>query len=79
MTKKAFSFEQALEELQTIVTALEAGNVSLDDSLGLYERGVELVRLCNQRLDEAQQRISVVQVATDGTVSTKPFAEEAQS
>ena len=51
MTKKAFSFEQAIEELQTIVTAMEAGNVSLDESLGLYERGVELVRLCNQRLD----------------------------
>ena len=49
MTKKAFSFEQAIEELQTIVTAMEAGNVSLDESLGLYERGVELVRLCNQR------------------------------
>lgn len=76
MTKKAFSFEQAIEELQTIVTAMEAGNASLDESLGLYERGVELVRLCNQRLDEAQQRISVVQTAPDGTVSTKPFAEE---
>lgn len=79
MTKKAFSFEQAIEELQTIVTAMEAGNVSLDESLGLYERGVELVRLCNQCLDEAQQRISVVQAAADGTVSTKPFAQEAQS
>ena len=79
MTKKAFSFEQALEELQTIVTAMEAGNVSLDESLGLYERGVELVRLCNQRLDEAQQRISVVQAAADGTVSTKPLAQDAQS
>ena len=77
MTKKAFSFEQAIEELQTIVTAMEAGNVSLDESLGLYERGVELVRLCNKRLDEAQQRISVVQTASDGTVSTVPFAEEA--
>lgn len=79
MTKKAFSFEQALEELQTIVTALEAGNVSLDDSLGLYERGVELVRLCNKRLDEAQQRVSAVQAAADGTATLKPFAEEAQS
>jgi exodeoxyribonuclease VII small subunit len=79
MTKKAFSFEQAIEELQTIVTAMEAGNVSLDESLGLYERGVELVRLCNQRLDEAQQRISVVQAAADGTVSTKPLAQDAQS
>ena len=79
MTKKEFSFEQAIEELQTIVTAMEAGNVSLDESLGLYERGVELVRLCNRRLDEAQQRISVVQTAADGTLTTKPFAEEAQS
>lgn len=79
MTKKAFSFEQAIEELQTIVTAMEAGNVSLDESLGLYERGVELVRLCNQRLDEAQQRISVVQAAADGTLSTKPFEGEVQS
>ena len=78
MTKKAFSFEQALEELQTIVTALEAGTVSLDDSLGLYERGVELVRLCNQRLDEAQQRISVVQTAADGTVTQAPFEGETQ-
>ena len=79
MTKKAFSFEQAIEELQTIVTAMETGNVSLDESLGLDERGSELVRLCNQRLDEAQQRISIVQTALDGTVTTKPFAEEAQS
>ena len=76
MTKKAISFEQAIEELQAIVTAMEAGNVSLDDSLGLYERGVELVRFCNQRLDEAQQRISLVQTASDGTISQKPFAEE---
>ena len=76
MTKKAISFEQAIEELQAIVTAMEAGNVSLDDSLGLYERGVELVRFCNQRLDEAQQRISIVQTASDGTIGQKPFAEE---
>ena len=73
MTKKDFSFEQAIEELQTIVTALEAGNVSLDDSLGLYERGIELVRLCNNRLDEAQQRISMVKTASDGTLQTEPF------
>ena len=73
MTKKDFSFEQAIEELQTIVTALEAGNVSLDDSLGLYERGIELVRLCNNRLDEAQQRISMVKTASDGTLQAEPF------
>lgn len=76
MSDKAFSFEKALEELQEIVTALEAGNVSLDASLGLYERGVELVRLCNQRLEEAGQRVDAVRLATDGTATVTPFASE---
>ncbi|MBQ8342439.1 MAG: exodeoxyribonuclease VII small subunit [Clostridia bacterium] len=78
MTKKEISFESALEELQNIVNALEAGNVGLDQSLGLYERGIELVRLCNKRLDEAQQRVDAVRIAADGTVSTVPFDGEAE-
>ena len=73
MTKKEFSFEQAIEELQTIVTAMEEGNVGLDESLGLYERGVELVRLCNKRIDEAEQRVLTVRVGEDGTVETVSF------
>ncbi|MBR6727312.1 MAG: exodeoxyribonuclease VII small subunit [Clostridia bacterium] len=76
MTKKEFSFENALEELQKIVNALEAGNVGLDQSLGLYERGVELVRLCNKRLDEAQQRVDAVRTAEDGSVTVEPFEGE---
>lgn len=79
MTKKEFSFEAALEELQNIVNALEAGNVGLDQSLGLYERGVELVRLCNKRLDEAQQRVEMIQVSESGTVTTVPFAGEREA
>lgn len=76
MSEKEFSFEASLEELQNIVTALENGNVSLDDSLSLYERGVSLVRLCNKRLDEAQQRVDAVRTASDGTVTTVPFEGE---
>ena len=79
MTKKEFSFENALEELQNIVNALEAGNVGLDQSLGLYERGVELVRLCNQRLDEAQQRVDAVRVASDGTATVDRFEGEGEA
>lgn len=75
MAEQEIAFEQALEELQTIVSALEAGNVGLDASLGLYERGVELVRLCNRRLDEAQQRVSLLHVDSDGGVQAQPFAE----
>ena len=77
MTKKEISFEAALEELQNIVASLEAGNVGLDKSLGLYERGVELVRLCNARLDEAQQRVEAVRASADGSVITVPFGGEA--
>ncbi|MBQ9099632.1 MAG: exodeoxyribonuclease VII small subunit [Clostridia bacterium] len=76
MTKQAFSFEKALEELQTIVSSLENGNVGLDQSLGLYERGVELVRLCNRRLEEAQQRVNAVVTTQDGTVTIEPFRGE---
>ena len=76
MKMNEISFEAALEDLQNIVASMEAGNVGLDQSLGLYERGVELVRLCNARLDEAQQRVEAVRIATDGSVTTAPFGEE---
>ena len=76
MSDTVFSFEKALEELQQIVASLEDGNVSLDASLGLYERGVELVRLCNRRLEEATQRVDAVCTDADGSVTTRPFAGE---
>ena len=76
MAKQNFSVEKALEELQQIVSSLEAGNVSLDDSLGLYERGVELVRLCNRRLEEVGQRVDVLRAGEDGSFVVEPFVGE---
>ena len=76
MAKKEIAFEKALEELQGVVSALEAGKVGLDESLGLYERGMELVRLCNARLDEAEQRVLAVQKNEQGEAVTVPFAAE---
>ena len=76
MADKAFSFEKSLSELQKIVEALENGNVGLDESLLLFERGVELVRLCNKRIDEAEQRVLTVRVDDDGTVETVAFESE---
>lgn len=78
MAKQAFSFEKSLDELQKIVAALEAGEVGLDESLKLFERGVELVRLCNARLDEAEQRVLAVRVNGDGTAETTPFGGDAE-
>ena len=66
MTKKELTFEAALAELQSVVERLEAGKVSLDESLALYERGMELVGFCNGRLDVAEQRVSAVKMTADG-------------
>lgn len=73
MAEQEFSFEKALEELQRIVSSLETGNVSLDASLELYERGVELVRLCNQRLEDVGQRVDILRTGADGTLFAEPF------
>lgn len=60
--KEEITFEQAISELQAVVEKLEAGKVALEDSLALYERGVALVKICNERLDLAQQRVSAVRL-----------------
>lgn len=57
MSKKDPSFEQLFEELEATVQKLEAGNLALDESLALYERGMQLARTCNEKLDRAELRI----------------------
>ena len=53
-------FEAALSELESIVKRLEDGDLTLESSLALYERGVELSRFCHSRLEEAERRIEVL-------------------
>jgi exodeoxyribonuclease VII small subunit len=53
-------FEAALAELETIVKTLEDGDQTLESSLALYERGVQLSRFCHTRLEEAEKRIEVL-------------------
>ena len=55
--KEPPSFEDALEELETIVERMEDGEPSLEDSLKLFERGMDLSRGCQKALDDAEQRI----------------------
>lgn len=51
------SFEAALGRLEETVRLLESGNVPLDDSLSLFEEGIALVKLCNNKLDTAEQKV----------------------
>jgi exodeoxyribonuclease VII small subunit len=53
-------FEAAIAELETIVKKLEEGDMALEQSLTLYERGVQLSRFCHARLEEAERRIEVL-------------------
>lgn len=53
-------FEAALTELDAIVKKLEEGDLALEQSLELYERGVQLSRFCHARLEEAERRIEVL-------------------
>ena len=53
-------FEGAIAELETIVKKLEEGELPLEQSLALYERGVQLSRFCHARLEEAERRIEIL-------------------
>jgi exodeoxyribonuclease VII small subunit len=62
----ALSFEQALAELEKIVTSLERGDVPLEDSIRLYERGAALKAHCEGRLKEAQMKVEQIVLSPDG-------------
>ncbi len=68
----ALSFEDALKELEKIVTELEQGKVELEKSIEIYERGTALKAHCESKLKDAQMRIDKIVVAADGTVSAEP-------
>jgi exodeoxyribonuclease VII small subunit len=63
-------FEGAINELETIVKKLEDGDLSLEQSLELYERGVTLSRYCHGRLEQAERRIDVL--TDSGTLKPAP-------
>jgi exodeoxyribonuclease VII small subunit len=68
------SFEAALAELEQVVTRLERGDVPLEDSITLYERGAKLKSHCEARLQAAQMRVEAIRLAEDGTPKdTEPF------
>lgn len=70
--KKGFDFEQALEDLERLVTVMESGNMPLEESLKAFEQGVKLTRECQQALQEAEQKVSLLlQRGTD--LETQPF------
>jgi exodeoxyribonuclease VII small subunit len=59
-TRKSINFEAAIAELESLVEEMEQGEISLEDSLKKFERGIELTRNCQQALQEAEQKIQML-------------------
>ena len=71
-------FEKDLEKLEEIVEALEAGGLSLDDSLKRFEDGIKLARRCEKALTEAERKIEILTKNAQGEIVAEPFDEEGE-
>ena len=60
------SFEEAIRELEQVVNALDKGDVALEDSISLYERGAKLKARCEAKLKEAEEKVAQITLDADG-------------
>ncbi|KXK07084.1 MAG: exodeoxyribonuclease VII small subunit [Acidobacteria bacterium OLB17] len=74
---KELSFEDSLAALEKIVAKLESGELKLDESLALFEKGITLSRTCRERLDAAERRIEILSRSADGELHTKDLDADA--
>ena len=75
MVKKIVPFEESLAELEQLVERMEQGNLGLEESLKLFERGVQLTRSCQKALKEAEQKVQIL-MADNGEPTLQPFNDE---
>jgi exodeoxyribonuclease VII small subunit len=68
-------FERSLDELERIVKQMEDGELSLEESLKTFERGMDLSRACQKALDDAEQRVRIL-TERDGQLRTEPFTPD---
>ena len=72
----SLSFEAALKELEQIVTKLERGDVPLEESIAIYERGEALKKRCESLLAQAEERVERIRAVGGKAVGTEPFDAE---
>ncbi|HBZ43652.1 MAG TPA: exodeoxyribonuclease VII small subunit [Maritimibacter sp.] len=71
------SFEEAMQELETVVGRLERGDVALEESIKLYERGAKLKARCEVKLKEAEEKVAAITLDRDGQpTGTKPAEDK---
>ena len=70
-------FEEAIADLEQVIEQLESGDLSLEDSLAAFEKGVGLVRYCNQRLSEVEKKVELLVKDKDGHLQLRALANSA--
>ena len=76
MSQQKPSFENNMQRLEQIVRAMERGDVPLEESLKLFQEGTELVRSCNQLLNNAQLQVKKIMTAPDGSPVEEDFSHD---
>ncbi|VXC51066.1 MULTISPECIES: exodeoxyribonuclease VII small subunit [Serratia] len=77
-TEQSISFENSLSELERIVTRLESGELPLEDALNEFERGVQLARQGQQKLQQAEQRVQILLNDSNDDAALAPFTPDAE-
>lgn len=67
------SFEEALQKLEASVQQLESGDLSLEQALETFEKGVEMSRLCTRKLEESEKKVELLLEVGAGEAQTSPF------
>ena len=76
MNQNSKTFEENMLRLEQIVRSMERGDVSLEESLKLFQEGTELVQSCGKLLDEAELQVKKIVAGADGTPCEEAFADE---
>ena len=70
---KTMKFEEAMIKLEETVRLLESGSLTLDESIEKYEDALKYVKICNEILEKAEQKVKILTESTDGSISDHPF------
>lgn len=73
--EKELTFEEALARLEVIVKAMEAGDLPLEKAISEFQEGMQLARVCREKLDQAEAKIEML-VTEAGALTKKPFTSE---